>query len=284
MKRNLTTLLLLLLAASASALERNVASQKVAVFAYDTGGSGRPGKTGDAAQITAYISQDGGASYQSNDTNPTELDATNQPGLYLFDLQTSETNGLLVCISAVSSTADIEIQPLTIYTVETMRGTDSAALASALATAQADIDAIETTVTAILADTVDIQSRLPAALVGGRIDANVGAIETLDPTDTLTSSANAALVAQKLDHLVAVADADDVADNAIIAKLADNTYATANWSDFDNTVHSLTALRERGDQAWKTGSGSGATESYTSVVWARTIGDNDGGTRAYRNE
>jgi len=118
MRRNLTILLLLILAAPAWALYENTASQKVAVFAFDTGGSGRPGKTGDAAQITAYISQDDGATYQSNDANPTEVDATNQPGLYIFDLQTSETNGLLICISAVSSTADIEIQPLTIYTIK----------------------------------------------------------------------------------------------------------------------------------------------------------------------
>lgn len=38
------------------------------------------------------------------------------------------------------------------------------------------VDALEAAVIAIEADTQDIQSRLPAALVGGRIDANVGAI------------------------------------------------------------------------------------------------------------
>lgn len=172
MRRYLTLLLLFALALPAAALERNVASQKVAVFAYDTGGAGRPGKTGDAAQITAYFSLDGGTTFQTIDANPVELDATNQPGLYLFDLATSETNAMLVCISAVSSTADIEIQPLTIYTVETMRGTDSAALAAtaltdttwtdaragyvdelAAANLPADIDEIKTTVTLTLADT-----------------------------------------------------------------------------------------------------------------------------------
>ncbi len=43
-----------------------------------------------------------------------------------------------------------------------MRGTDSAATAAALATVQSDTD--------------DIQTRLPASLVGGRIDASVGAM------------------------------------------------------------------------------------------------------------
>ena len=65
-----------------------------------------------------------------------------------------------------------------------MRGTDDAALATALATVDTNVDAIlvdtMTTLQAeldgIQADTEDIQSRLPAALVGGRMDSNAGAI------------------------------------------------------------------------------------------------------------
>lgn len=68
-----------------------------------------------------------------------------------------------------------------------------------------------------------------------------------------------AIEANKLDHLVAVADADDVVDDSIIAKLADNT-ATADWSGFDNTAHSIRALRVRGDAAWVTGAGGSLTE------------------------
>ena len=40
---------------------------------------------------------------------------------------------------------------------------------------QASVDTLEASATAIEADTQDIQSRLPAALVGGRIDATVDA-------------------------------------------------------------------------------------------------------------
>lgn len=75
-----------------------------------------------------------------------------------------------------------------------MRGTDNAALASVAtetrlaeldaANLPADVDAIlldtgttiPGTITTLQADTDDIQTRLPAALVGGRIDANMGAI------------------------------------------------------------------------------------------------------------
>jgi len=63
---------------------------------------------------------------------------------------------------------------------------------------------------------------------------------------------NASIVTYGLDHLVAVADADDVVDDSIIAKLA-SAAATANWSDFVNTTDSLEALRERGDLFWQTG-------------------------------
>lgn len=62
------------------------------------------------------------------------------------------------------------------------------------------------------------------------------------------------LMTIKLDHLIAVADADDVADNSIIAKLA-NSGATADWSSYVNTTDSLMAIRDRGDAAWTTGAG-----------------------------
>lgn len=57
-----------------------------------------------------------------------------------------------------------------------MRGTDNAALASVLGAAVgADISA---DIAAVQADTDDIQTRLPAALISGRIDADIGAIST----------------------------------------------------------------------------------------------------------
>lgn len=61
-----------------------------------------------------------------------------------------------------------------------MRGTDSAALASVCTEVRlAELDAanLPTDAANIEADTQDIQSRLPAALVGGRMDSNVSALE-----------------------------------------------------------------------------------------------------------
>lgn len=97
------------------ALYKNVASQKIAVYAYDTAADGP--KTGDAANITAQISIDGGTTAATNDTNPTELDATDAPGIYLFDMTQAETNGDLIIISPVSATADIQLEPVIIYTL-----------------------------------------------------------------------------------------------------------------------------------------------------------------------
>jgi len=107
---------------------KNTDSQKVAVFAWDNANS--EAKTGDAANITAQISKDGGATAATNDVNPTELDSADAPGIYIFDMTQAETNADLVVISPVSSTTDIVLRPVIIYTQTVMRGTDSAALAA----------------------------------------------------------------------------------------------------------------------------------------------------------
>ena len=93
---------------------KNVASQKVAVFAWDQ--SSGAAKTGDAANISAQISLDGAATAATNDVAPTELDATDAPGIYIFDMTQAETNADLVVIAPVSSTSDIVLRPVIVYT------------------------------------------------------------------------------------------------------------------------------------------------------------------------
>jgi len=104
------------------AVYKNKASQKLAIYAYDTAAD--ESKTGDSANITAQISLDGAATAATNDANPTELDATDAPGIYLFDLTQAETNADLIVLSAVSSTSGIIIEPLIIYTEPETRETD----------------------------------------------------------------------------------------------------------------------------------------------------------------
>src|SRR3990167_3780153 len=134
--------------------------------------------------------------------------------------------------------------------------------------------ASQTTADAIETDTQDIQSRLPAALVSGRIDASVGAMAV----NTLTASAlaadavteiqvglataasiaalnnlsaaqvraevDAAIETYGLDHLVSASVAGtDIANDSIFAKLASKT-APADWDSFVNTSDSLEAVRD----------------------------------------
>lgn len=94
---------------------KNVASQKIAVFAFDST-TGLP-KTGDAANISAYVAKDWGTVTQLGDTSATEMDATNAKGLYLFDLTQAETNGDALQFSGKSATANIVVSPVLIYTL-----------------------------------------------------------------------------------------------------------------------------------------------------------------------
>lgn len=95
-------------------LFKNIANQKLAVYAYDTDADAP--ETGDAANITCELSIDGGASSALGDTNPTELDTTDHPGIYIFDLTQAETNGDMLIFSPVSSTANIHTEPVIVYT------------------------------------------------------------------------------------------------------------------------------------------------------------------------
>jgi hypothetical protein len=96
-------------------LFKNTASQKLTIFAFDTA-TGLP-KTGDAANLTAYVSKDDGTLTALGDTSATEIDATNAPGSYLFDLTQAETNGDKLLFSGKSSTSGIRVVPQTIYTI-----------------------------------------------------------------------------------------------------------------------------------------------------------------------
>lgn len=95
---------------------KNKSGQKLVVFAFDYT-TGAP-KSGDSANITAYVSIDFGAVTVLTDTTATEMDATNAKGYYLFDLTQAETNGNVLQFSAKSSTANVEViaSPATVFT------------------------------------------------------------------------------------------------------------------------------------------------------------------------
>lgn len=85
---------------------------------------------------------------------------------------------------------------------------------------------------------------------------NVERIERTDATDAINTEADNAIVTYELDHLVAVADADDPANDSIVAKMFSSD---GDWSGADKATDSLEALRDRGDAAW--------TSSATAIIY-----------------
>jgi hypothetical protein len=92
-------------------LIKNVASQKVPLFLVDDDGDPQ---TGEVANITVNVVLDGGSetAYTNNGTTYlTELDATNHAGVYLFDIPQAETNGEVVVMHFVHTTATYKFRP-----------------------------------------------------------------------------------------------------------------------------------------------------------------------------
>jgi hypothetical protein len=108
-------------------MQKNQAGQSITMLAIDTA-TGKP-KTGDAANLTAYISKDDGAVTALGDTSATETSATNAKGLYTWSLTQAETNAGKLVFSGKSATADVELIPVTVYTTSEI---DAAAIAVAV--------------------------------------------------------------------------------------------------------------------------------------------------------
>ncbi len=90
-------------------LFKNVAGQKVEFVAFDITTGAK--KSGDAANITAYVRKDHGTTTILNDTSATENESSNAKGCYTFDLTQAETNADQFTFTAKSSTANIELVP-----------------------------------------------------------------------------------------------------------------------------------------------------------------------------
>lgn len=130
---------------------------------------------------------------------------------------------------------------------------DAANIVAAIAAVQSTANAVET-------DTQDIQSRLPAALVSGRIAADAiaisGSTAAADAVEANIGNLDAAVSSR-------LATAGYTApDNASIAAILVDTGTTlpATLADmagatFDTSTDSLEALRNRGDAAWTTATG-----------------------------
>lgn len=162
---------------------KNVVSQKIPVYAFDQL-TGLPA-TGEAANITAEISKDGGASAATNDANPTEIDATDHPGWYLFDMTQTEMNADLIHLTAVCSSTSILVDPAVIHT---MPGSNAGVLADLVdAPNTTALSAISAAIEAAILDEGDATALLAA--ISAKVEEFL--INEGDSTATLAAIATA---------------------------------------------------------------------------------------------
>jgi hypothetical protein len=193
---------------------------KIAIFAFDT--ANNVPKTGDAANLTAYVSKDGGAPVALTDTSATELDATNAKGVYIFDVTTGESNADLCVFTGKSSTANVQIDPVFHYPVVDPSGvttllariTGALPLASDYTAARAaKLDNLDAAISSRMAT-----FSLPANFAAMVIDGN----GRVDISKVLGAAINA-LIAGRLD-----ANAQVVADKTAYALTSGERTAIAN--------------------------------------------------------
>lgn len=174
---------------------KNVAS-KFIVFAFNA--TDNTPKTGDAAQITAYVSKDYGTVTVLGDTSATEMDATNAPGYYLFDAAQAETNGDCLMVSGKSSTANIKVigAPAVIYTRPTtgwLAPTTAARTLDVSAGGEAGVDwanvGSPTTALALTGTTIAVTQKVDVDTIKTNPVVNGGTI-TFPTTATLASTTN----------------------------------------------------------------------------------------------
>lgn len=170
-----------------------------------TTGGRKTGLAYNTSSLTAYYVRNGGsataitlaslaaANSAHSDGGFKEVDSTNMPGVYRLDLPdaavASGADSVVVTIKGATGMAQVsqEIQLVAVNPQDAVRG-GMTALPNAAADAAGGLpisDAGGLDMDALLADTNDIQSRLPAALVGGRMDVSVGAMAA----GTMTASA-----------------------------------------------------------------------------------------------
>lgn len=163
-------------------MKKNVAGQMVGAQLINA-------TTGAAFTAAVTVSVTGDAGTQATGSVGAGACTHEGNGYHTYAPAQAETNYDLVAFTFTGTGAiPVTVQ---IYTGFPQAGDSFARVgAPAGASVSADIAAVKAETAIILADTNDIQTRLPAVLVGGRIDANVGAISSsATAADNLESGA-----------------------------------------------------------------------------------------------
>lgn len=249
---------------------RNVTGQKWRVYAWDT--TTGQAKTGDASNISAYITLDDGTPAATNDTAPTEVSSTNEPGYYDFTLTQAETNGAKISLSPKSSTTDIAVIacPPVVYTVPqyfsllgiASDGDISGNVNGSVGSVLGGINTTAGTITTL--DGLDTAQDSQHSTTQSAITTAQSDLDILTGTDGVTlATAQANYAPAKAGDEMDLVDAPNAtAVTAIQSGLATSANVTtivghltdikgAGWT----TTDTLEAIRDRGDSAWITATG-----------------------------
>lgn len=263
---------------------KNVASQKIAMFAYDsTTGAPKTGLT-TGATLVPYVSKDYGTVTALGTATVTEMDATNAPGWYSFTLAQAESNADALLFSGKSSTANIYVAGQLIFTDPPNYSTFSI---DSSGNAKADVAKLLGTawLTPGTAGTPDVNTKLWNGLTtvalplvpttaGRTLDCSAGGEAGVDwanvgsPTTALALTGTTIAVTQKV-------DVDTIKTNPVVnagtitfpttATLASTTNITA------GTIATVSG-NVNGNVAGSVGSVTGAVGSVTGNVGGNVVG------------
>lgn len=205
------------------------------------------------SSFTVYRSRNGAASAAMTTPTINETDTTNMPGVYelLLDEDMTidagdETQAMVFHITHAGMapvTREIELYRPKITAGNTLdvtatgaAGVDWGNVENPTTTVNLSGTTVKTA-TDVETDTADIQSRLPAALVSGRIDASVGAMAA----DVLTSTALAASAVTEIQSGLSTLDAAGVRSAVGLASANLDTQLTAIDDYLDTEVAAIKA-------------------------------------------
>lgn len=183
-------------------------------------------KTGlTIADTTLFLSKNGAAKAAPNDTNDFSEDAN---GVYRKQIDTTDTNTLGLLTAYVHESDALYVRQD--YQVVTQQWWDSMCSTDKLQVHTAEITA--------------------GLIANASFNADVGS--TAHGTNIIALAVRKILEELNLDHLLKVADSDDVVNDTVIGKMASTD---GDWSNFVKGDDSLQSLRDRGDSAWVTATG-----------------------------
>jgi len=231
--------------------------------------------TASAAKIDGIVGTGGAATHVDNKVF--ELDATSSPGLYMAcfpDAAFAAGVDQVTLVLKYDATVFTEAQNIQLVAFDPFDTVRLGLTALPNAAAEAAGGLVTSAAGATGIDDLATPSNITSGTittVSGNVTGSVGSLAAQAKLD-VNAEADAAIETYNLDHLMAVADADDVVDNSVIAKLA-NSGATADWSLYVNTSDSLMAIRDWIGDGTNLAEAGGTGDQLTGITGVQLAAD-----------